>query len=134
VLDNFDPMDKNAKAASLQLDNNDVIFSAFGTRRVTTVFYQAFQIKLTRQDGADPEGRNRCIFAVELPKEYAAALGERSLQLVAPVGDRSLPRGVRLMLMTRQGQVTATLELRPPGDGSDVLRFTVSEPFSARPE
>src|ERR1017187_4354664 len=56
VLDNFDPMDKDSKSASLQLDNNDVIFSDFGEQQITAVFYKSFEVKLTRLKGADPEG------------------------------------------------------------------------------
>src|ERR1043165_3710027 len=83
VLDQFDRMDKAAKSALLQLDKNAVSFTAFGEQRVTTVFYQSFQVKLTRLNEADPDGRDRCIISVELPREYAAALGESSLRLVA---------------------------------------------------
>jgi hypothetical protein len=126
VLDQFDRMDKAAKAASLQLDKNDVSFSAFGEQRVTTGFYQAFQVKLARLDEADPDGMDACIFSMELPKEYAAALGESSLRLVAPVGARSQSRGVRLLLVNLQGQVTDTLELRPPGNRSGALQIAVS--------
>ena len=126
VLDNFDPMDRGAKSALLQLDNNDVNFSTFGEPRITTVFYQPFPVKLTRFNGADTDGRDRCIYAVEVPNEYAAAFGDNSLRLVAPVGARSQPRGVRLMLINLQGQVTDTLDLRPVGNGSDVLPFSVS--------
>jgi hypothetical protein len=133
VLDYFDPMDKDAKSASLQLDNNDVSFSPFGEPRVTTAFYKAFQIKLTRLNGADLEGKDRCIYAVGLPKEIAAALGESSLRLATPVGTKSQPRGVRLLLMNLQGQVTDTLELRPPGNGADAAPFSVLHgPLSVR--
>lgn len=124
VLDDFHPLDNNAKSARLQLDNNDVTFSEFGDQRITVAFYQSFQVSLTRRDGADPTLGNRIVFAVELPKEYAVALGESSLQLVAPVGLRSEPKGVRLLLLNLQGQVTDTLELRPPRDGAGVLRLS----------
>ena len=134
VLDNFDPMDKDSKSASLQLDNNDVIFSAFGEQRITAVFYKSFQIKLTRLKGADPEGKDRCIFSVELPKEYAAALSGSSLRLVAPVGAKSQPREVRLLLLNLKGQVTSTLELRPAGNSSKASSISISdEPRLKRP-
>jgi hypothetical protein len=126
VLDNFDPTDKDAKSASLQLDNNDVIFSEFGEPQVTAVFYKSFQVKLTRRKGADPEGKDRCMFEVELPKEYAAALGENSLRLVAPVGAKSQPREVRLLLMNLKGQVTSTLELRPVGNSAKAASSSTS--------
>lgn len=124
VLDGFDPLDKNAKSARLQLDNNDVTFSEFGDQRITVAFYQSFQVSLTRRDGADPTLGNRIVFAMELPKENAVALGENSLQLVAPVGLGSEPRGVRLLLLNLQRQVTDTLELRPPRDDADALRLS----------
>ena len=129
VLDNFDPLDKDSKSASLQLDNNDVIFSTFGEQRVTAVFYKPFQVKLMRLKGADPEGRDRCMFEVELPKEFADVLGKSTLRLVAPVGAKSQPREVRLLLLNLKGQVTSTLELRPAGNASKSSTSSVSDKF-----
>lgn len=126
VLDNFDPMDKETRSASLQLDNNDVTFSEFGEQQITTVYYQSFQIKLTRLKSRDPNGTDRRIYLVELPKEYAATLGESSLRLVAQVGAKSQPKGVRLMLVNRQDQVTDALELWT-GTSPGALRFSVSD-------
>lgn len=126
VLDNYDAMDKDAKSAWLQLDNNDVSFSEYGEQQVTVVFYKSFQVKLTRLNGADPDGRDRRIFAVELPIEYAAALGGSSLRLVTPAGAASQPEGVRLLLVNPQNQITATLELRPSGNASLAPRSSVS--------
>jgi hypothetical protein len=126
VLDKFDAMDKDAKSARLQLDNNDVSYSEFGEEQITVVFYKSFQVDLTRLNGADPDGRERRIFAVELPKEYAAALEGSTLRLVTRVGATSELRGVRLLLLNPQSQVTATLELRSSGAASLRPRFSIS--------
>jgi hypothetical protein len=126
VLDNFDPLDKDSKSASLQLDNNDVSFTEFGEQQITAVFYKAFTVKLTRRKGAGPEGKDPCVFDVELPKEYAAALGESSLRIVTPVGTKSQPREVRLLLMNSKGQIMSTLELRPAGNSSKASSSSTS--------
>src|ERR1043166_916877 len=99
ALDNYDAMDKDAKSAWLQLDNNNVSFSEYGEQQVTVVFYKSFQVKLTRLNGVDPDARDRRIFTVELPKEHVAALEGSSLRLVTPAGAASQPEGVRLLLM-----------------------------------
>src|SRR5215213_8963287 len=65
VLDNFDPMDSHAKSVSLQMDNNEVSFSALGEQRVTAVFYQAIQAQLTLLNEADPNGKHGRIYLVE---------------------------------------------------------------------
>lgn len=125
VLDNFDATDKNAAAARLQLDNNDVVFSPFGDQSITAVFYAFFQVKLTRMSDTDPTLGNRCIFAIEMPREHARALGKNSLRLVAQAGPGCRPSGVRLLLTNLHGDVTDTLELWAPGSGSAATRFSV---------
>ena len=112
VLDGFDPTDKDAKSAMLQLDKNEVTFSSFGEPRITAVFYKAFQVKLTRLKLADPAGKDRRIFSVELPKEIAADLGKNSLRLVTP-GPKSDAAGIRLLVVNPEDKVTQILELRP---------------------
>jgi hypothetical protein len=112
VLDNFDPMDKQAKSVSLQLDNNEVSFSEFGEQRVTAVFYQAVEAKITLIHEADSKGKHGRIYLIELPKEHAAALGEHTLRLVATAGSASQANGARLLLINREGKVTSALELR----------------------
>jgi len=126
VLENFDPLDKNAKSALLQLDNNDVVFSKFGEQRVTTVFFQPFPVILTRLNIADSESKEPSIFSVTLGKEQIPGLGNNLIQLVVPAAPKSEPRGVRLLLLNVQGQVTDTLELRPPGNRFEAMRFSVS--------
>src|SRR5260370_29708003 len=69
VLDDFDPTDKEAKSATLQLDKNEVAFSSFGDPQITAVSYKSFPVKLTRLKIADPAGKDRRIFSVALPKE-----------------------------------------------------------------
>jgi hypothetical protein len=134
VLDEFDPLDKDSKSALLQLDNNDVNFTEFGEQQITAVFYKPFQVKVTRRKGAGTEGKDPCVFDVELPKEQAVALGEGSLRIVTPVGTKSQPREVRLLLMNGKGQITNTLELRPAGKSSKSSSSSTSNaPRSERP-
>ena len=116
TIDDFDPADKDAKAALLQLDNNEVSFSPFGEMQVTAVFYKPFPVKLTRLVVADPEKKDRHLFAVEVPKEFAEGLGKNSLKLVASAGTKSQPPGVRLLLVNQEGKVTDALELRSLGN------------------
>jgi hypothetical protein len=113
VLDGFDPKDKDAKSAMLQLDKNEVTFSSFGDPRITAVFYKPFQVKLTRLNMADPSAKNRRIFSLELPKEFAADLGKNSLCLVTLIDTKSEPADVRLLVVNPKGKVMQTLELRP---------------------
>ena len=114
MVEDFDPTDKGATAAMLQLDKNEVLYSSFGEPRVTAVFYKPFQVKLTRLNIADPAGKGRHMFSVELPKEVAADLGKNSLRLVTvPTKDSELV-GIRLLLVNPDNKVTQILELRPP--------------------
>jgi hypothetical protein len=113
VLDDFDPTDKEAKSATLQLDKNEVTFSSFGDPQITAVSYKSFPVKLTRLKIADPAGKDRRIFSVALPKEHAEALGKNSLRLVALIGTKSELPGVRLLVVNPEDKVTQTLELRP---------------------
>lgn len=131
VLDCFDATDKNATTARLQLDNNEVSYSSFGDQRITVVYYASFPVKLTRLSEADPTFGNRCMFAIEIPREYALTLGENSLRLVSPMGLRSQPDGVRLLLTNRQGTVTDTLQLWAPGSESGAPRYSVLHELSA---
>lgn len=112
ALESFDPADKDAKSAMLQLDNNEVTFSAFGEPRITAVFYKFVEVKLTRLDMTDPTAKDRRIFAVELPKEFAACLGKNSLRLVTPIGPKNEPAGIRLLVVNPEDKVTQVLELR----------------------
>jgi hypothetical protein len=113
VVDGFDPTDKDAKSATLYLDKNEVMYSSFGDQRLTAVFYKPFQVKLTRLNMADPSGKDRRIFLVELPKEFAADLGKNSLRLVTLIGTKSDPTGLRLLVVNPEDKVTQVLELRP---------------------
>lgn len=112
VLSDFDATAKDSKSASLQLDMNEVVFSTFGDSRVTTAFYKPFEVKLTPLKITDPAGKDRRIYAVELPAEFVETLGKNSLRLVAPIAEKGQPAGVRLLLVDSQGKMTATLELR----------------------
>jgi hypothetical protein len=113
VVDGFDPTDKDAKSATLYLDKNEVMFSSFGDSRLTAVFYKPFQVKLTRLNIVDPSGKDRRIFSVELPKEFAADIGKNSLRLVTLIGTKSDPTGLRLLVVNPEDKVTQVLELRP---------------------
>jgi hypothetical protein len=116
VMDGFDPADKDAKSATLQLDQNEVNFSSFGEARITAVFYKPFAVKLTRLNLADPSGKDRRIFSVELPSDLAADLGKNSLRLVTWAGAKSEPAGIRLLLVNPENKVTQVLELRSAGN------------------
>ena len=116
VIDGFDSKDKNAASALLQLDKNEVIFSSFGESQITAVLYKPFQVQLTRLNMADPSGKDRRIFAVALPKDYAADLGQNSLRLVVPANTTSEAAGIRLLVVNPQDKVTQVLELRPASD------------------
>ena len=112
MIDGFDPIDKDAKSAMLQLDKNEITFSSFGEARITAVSFKPFQVKLTRLKLADPSGKDRRIFSVELPNEFAADLGKNSLQLMTPAGTRSELTGIRLLLVNPENKVIHVLELR----------------------
>jgi hypothetical protein len=112
VIDGFDPTDKDAKSASLVLDKNEVTLNAFGDPQITAVFYKPFQVKLTRLNMADPGGKDRLLFSVELPKEFASDIGKNSLRLVT-AGPKMAGAGIRLLLVNQDGKVTQVLELRP---------------------
>ena len=112
MIDGFDANDNDAKSAMLQLDKNEMTFSAFGEARITAVLFKPFQVKLTRLKLADPSGKDRRIFSVELPNEFAADLGKNSLQLVTPAGTKSEPTGIRLLLVNPENKVIHVLELR----------------------
>ena len=112
MLNDFDPTDKDAKSAMLQLDKNEVTFSAFGEARITAVSYKSFQVKLTRLKLVDPSGKDRRIFSVELPNECTEDLGKNSLQLVTSAGTKSEPTGIRLLLVNPENKVMHVLELR----------------------
>jgi len=112
VIDGFDATDNDAKSATLQLDKNEMTFSSFGEARLTAVLYKPFQVKLTRLKLPDPSGKDRRIFSVELPNEFAADLGKNSLQLVTPAGTKSEPMGIRLLVVNPESKVIHVLELR----------------------
>ena len=116
AIEGFDASDKDANSATLQLDKNEVVFSSFGETRITAVFYKPFQVKLTRLTMADPSGKGRRIYSVEVPKEFAADLGKNSLRLVTPTGEKSEPAGIRLLLVNSENKVTQTVDLRPAGN------------------
>lgn len=116
VLAHFNPSAKEMKT-TLQLDRNDVSFSPFGDPQLTVVLYKPFEVKVTRLDMADPMGKNRSIFSVELPKEQSEALGKKALRLVWPVGEKAQPPGVRLLLLDPMGKVIQTRELHPVIEG-----------------
>jgi hypothetical protein len=112
ILSDFAPMGKETSTAKLLLDANELTFSAFGDVRITAVLYKPVEVKLTRVKADDPTGKDRRVFAVELPRERAELLNKRSLQLVWPVGEKGQPAGVRLLVLDPAGKVMQTLELR----------------------
>src|SRR5437773_1293416 len=54
TLTGFDASGKDVQKANLQLDKNEVAFSAFGDFEITTVFYKPFPVEISRLKMADP--------------------------------------------------------------------------------
>jgi hypothetical protein len=113
AVEGFDPSDNDPMSAMLQMDKNEVTFSSYGEPRITTVFYKAVPVKLTRLDQADPTGMDRRIYSVEMPKEFSADLGKNAVRLVTTKATKSEPAGIRLLLVNPDKVVTQVVELRP---------------------
>lgn len=112
-LNNFDPLDKDVKQASLQFDKNEVAYNSFGDPLVSTVLYKPIEVKLTRLDITDTGQKERRIYALEVPQEVREGLGKNTLRMVTPLGESPQPAYIRLLLVDPTGNVIDLLVLRP---------------------
>jgi hypothetical protein len=113
TLTGFDASGTDVQKANLQLDKNEVAFSAFGDPEVTAVFYKPFPVEISRLKTADPLNKNRRLYSMTIPKEHADDLGKNSLRLVVRTDAKSKLPEVRILLVGSDGKVIQARELRP---------------------